>query len=108
MIPILARQINKLISNHKSTENLEVRLKDIDINGRKIGCSGFIVSGTTGSCVYLTTEPCSNLGYMYRYADDIKDFEGYSNHWSRTVEDLVANILEMLKKTPVQAGEVRI
>lgn len=88
----LKNSINKL------NPNMEFYLKDIRINGIHKGASGFIVNPANGNVVYVTTEePClSNLHYMYRYADSIKDYTGYRNRWADTLEQLVLNIHKLL------------
>ena len=72
-----------------------VALKNIAVNGDKRGCSGFIARG--GAIVYVNTEPCGSLGYMYRTAKHMKDYTGGVNHWARDLGSLVAGINSLLK-----------
>jgi hypothetical protein len=72
-----------------------VALKNIRVNDEKRGCSGFIQKGD--AIVYVNTEPCGSLGYMYRTAAHLKDYTGGRNMWARDLESLVAGINQLLK-----------
>lgn len=100
-------------ANEKYGYDLQYDIKNIVINGGKRGCSGFVTNKGNGSCVYTDTERtcCANLGVMYRYADNNKDYVGYYNRWTGrvyTVDSLAVEILKLLGKTPEQIGEKRI
>lgn len=102
-------------ANEKYGYDLQYDIKNIVINGWKRGCSGFVTNKKNGSCVYVftNTEKTSyaNLGVMYRYADNNKDYVGYYNRWTGrvyTVDSLATEILKLLGKTPKQLGEKRI
>ena len=71
-----------------------VALKNIRVNADKRGCSGFV--SLEGVHVYVNTEPCGQLGYMYRTAQHLKDYTGGPNRWARTLDDLVKGINEQL------------
>ena len=73
-----------------------VSLKNISVNGNKLGCSGFISLGD--SIVYVNTEPCGSLGLMYRTAKHLKDYTGGVNHWARDMDSLVVGVKLMLRK----------
>jgi hypothetical protein len=73
----------------------QVHLKNIRVNDDKRGCSGFIQKGD--AIVYVNTEPCGSLGYMYRTAAHLKDYTGGVNHWARDLDSLVAGINQLLK-----------
>lgn len=78
-------------------------LKNININGDKRGCSGFIINRDTKSCVYVNTEPSvlsSMQPYLYRYADDNSDYKGYRNRYASSLDELVKNIVDLTAKTP--------
>ena len=77
-----------------------VALKNISVNGDKRGCSGFIQAN--GKTVYVNTEPFSSLGYMYRTADNTKDYVGGINRWAKDIDSLVAGINKLLEIDPVQ------
>ena len=72
-----------------------VALKNIAVNGDKRGCSGFI--SRDGAIVYVNTEPCGSLGYMYRTAEHLKDYTGGPNRWAKDLDSLVAGITQLLK-----------
>ncbi len=73
----------------------QVHLKNIRVNDDKRGCSGFIQKGD--AIVYVNTEPCGSLGYMYRTAAHLKDYTGGRNMWARDLDSLVDGINQLLK-----------
>lgn len=73
----------------------QVHLKNIRVNDDKRGCSGFIQKGD--AIVYVNTEPCGSLGYMYRTAAHLKDYTGGVNRWAKDLDSLVAGINQLLK-----------
>ena len=83
----------KLKNRFSSAHN--VALKNIAVNGDKRGCSGFIERD--GAIVYVNTEPCGSLGYMYRTAAHMKDYTGGVNRWAKDLDSLVAGINQLLK-----------
>ena len=78
-----------------------VALKNIRVNDDKRGCSGFI--SLQGVHVYVNTEPCGSLGYMYRTAQHLKDYTGGANRWARDLDSLVKGINELLQAQIIQA-----
>lgn len=108
--PILQRKLKNAIAR-VNTENLpiEFRLKEIDVNGDKRGCSGFVYNTANGSILYVDTEGSvlSGLNYMYRYADSLMDYAGYHNRWANSLDELAANMVACLKQTPAEAGDRR-
>jgi hypothetical protein len=68
----------------------QVHLKNIRVNDDKRGCSGFIQKGD--AIVYVNTEPCGSLGYMYRTAAHLKDYTGGVNRWAKDLDSLVQGI----------------
>lgn len=89
-----------------------VALKNIRVNDEKRGCSGFISLG--GAIVYVNTERCGSLGYMYRTAEHLRDYTGGPNRWARDLDSLVRGVNELLqtqiiqKRTGVPAGRLII
>lgn len=71
-----------------------VALKNVSVNGDKRGCTGFI--SVAGAIVYVNTEPCGSLGYMYRTAEHMKDYTGGVNRWARDLDSLVAGVNQLL------------
>jgi hypothetical protein len=72
-----------------------VALKNIRVNDDKRGCSGFI--SLNGAIVYVNTERCGSLGYLYRTAEHLKDYTGGPNRFARDMESLVAGVNQLLK-----------
>lgn len=100
-------------ANKKYNYDLQYDIKNIVLNGAKRGCSGFVTNKENDSCVYTNTERtcCGELGIMYRYADNNKDFKGYSNRWTGKnydIDSLARDILKLLEKTPLEARDSRI
>lgn len=94
-----------LVAAREEDMPLQFKLKNISINGRKVGCSGFITNMQTGACVYVNTErsvygPLSDK-VLFRYARDEKDFSsnGLANGQNRFCADdkLAANVLALLR-----------
>ena len=102
-------------ANEKYGYDLDFKLRNIVINGNKRGCNGFIVNQDNGSCVYVDTEIscCAPIfgRFMYRYADDCKDYRGYQNHWTgvnASVDDLAKSVIKMLHQTGKESREMRV
>lgn len=72
-----------------------VALKNIRVNDDKRGCSGFI--SLAGAIVYVNTEKCGSLGYLYRTAAHLKDYAGGPNRFARDMESLVSGVNQLLK-----------
>lgn len=79
-----------------------VALKNIRVNDDKRGCSGFI--SLHGVHVYVNTEPCGSLGYMYRTAQHVKDYTGGVNRWAKDIDSLVRGVNELLQKQLIESG----
>lgn len=80
---ITARKFRSRIK--KEDPELEVKVKDININGVVKGCSGFITNPRNGNVIYVNTEgscyePLADK-IMYRKAKDTKDYSGGQNRW---------------------------
>lgn len=94
---LLATKLKNML---KKTGIYEVELRNISINGQKVGCSGFITNQTNGKIVYINTEKpvyATLQGKnLIRYAKSTSDYAGGMNHF---VEDerLCSKIVEMLK-----------
>lgn len=87
-------------------KNYEIKLDNISINGRKVGCSGFISNPENGLVVYLDTEkscysPLSDRN-LVRYARNLKDFKGGYNEFAKD-DDLLRKIVTMLEKPNFKA-----
>ena len=105
---ILSTKLKNSIAKKAKTENLNVQLvlHNIDINGRKTGCSGFIHNMDNNVYVYVNTDMNTTIHeYMYRYADNAKDYTGYRNRWAGNIDNLVSGIITCLRQTPQQARD---
>lgn len=86
-------------------------LKNITINGEKRGCSGFIRNNHNNTYVYVDTERSVYGGvpnYMYRYANNEKDYTGYRNRWADTLDELAHGIENLLGSSPAEQHDTRI
>jgi len=86
---LLATKLKNQFSSSHS-----VALKNININGNKRGCGGFV--SLNGAIVYVNTEQCGSLGYLYRTAEHLKDYTGGSNRFAKSVESLVSGVNQLL------------
>ena len=109
----LSTKLKNLITKVSKDKDMDLQfyLKNILVNGQKRGCSGFVKNKKNGLIVYVDTEGSvlsSLKNYMYRYADDIKDFTGYRNRWCDTPEQLASNICALLTNPNEKARDIRI
>jgi len=107
--PLLMTKLKNALT--KPEKNLTFFLQNIRINGQKRGCSGFIKNNDNNTYIYVNTERCIYSGvpnYMFRFADNEKDYKGYTNHWADTLPELVAGIHTLLSTNPIEAHEKRI
>lgn len=103
--PILMTKVKNAIMKRRNDVSFD--LHNITVNHKKYGCSGFIINNNNQTTVYINTEPCLNQ-YMYRYADNTKDFSGYHNRWASSFEELIDAIDKLLDSSPAEAKERRI
>lgn len=89
----------KKLNNDK--QPLEFHVKNIAINGKKVGCSGFVKNLYTGKTVYVNTDMDGAMSFggvqkhLYRTARDIKDYRGGVNRWAKE-DELAQQVLELL------------
>lgn len=104
---ILSTKLRNAVKKKAADMDLVFTLKDTVINGEKRGCRGFIRNTKNNSVVYVNTEePClSTLHFMYRYANDEKDYVGHHNRWADTLKELVEGICSCLQKCHLKKGE---
>lgn len=97
MRPLLAVKLrNEILALNP---DLQVHLRNVDVNGTKMGCSGFITDPGTGAAVYLNTDHNHGTSYdhaYYRTARDTKDYRGGTNHFS-DYASLARNAVALLK-----------
>lgn len=85
--------------------NAKFFLKNININGVKRGCSGFIKYDDV--IVYVNTETTIILGLMYRYAENLKDYKGCTNMWAPEKDNKYINaITDALKNKIAYRNEI--
>lgn len=103
---ILTTKLKNAILRHAGSMNLKFTLRNTSINGVKTGCSGFIRNLDNNSVVYTTTEEsvASWLTYLYRRADDEKDYGSrrWYNQWTnnKDLEELAECICRLLAQDP--------
>ena len=100
---VLSSKLRNAINKRADGMDLTFTLKNININGSKRGCSGFVRNNVNGSVVYVNTEEsCASWlpRFMYRYADNEKDYTGYNNRWVNTLDELTTEICRLLHHTP--------
>lgn len=78
---------------------LTVQLKNVAVNGEKMGCSGFVTDPGTGRVVYINTD--HNHGTngdraCFRVARDTKDYRGGINHFTG-YDELAESVDELLR-----------
>lgn len=79
--------------------DLQIQLRNIAVNGVKMGCSGFITDPATGRVVYLNTDHNHGTSYdraYFRAARDAKDYRGGINHCAG-YNGLAASAVDLLK-----------
>ena len=93
--------MTKLKNGLKKVGNYECNLSNININGSKRGCSGFVINPENGVIVYINTEkscyaPLSKLN-LVRFAKHKKDYGGAHsrNEWAND-DEIVSKIVAML------------
>lgn len=98
MKPFLAVKMkNELLAINPK---LKVELKNVTINGNKLGCSGFVTDPETGRTVYVNSDNNHGMNRTayYRAARHTKDFTGGLNH-SQRYEDLSRSVVSLLTST---------
>lgn len=78
---------------------LETHLRNIRVNGRLQGCSGFVVNPATSKIAYVSTD--TNHGTrtgeaLYRSAESLRDFTGGVNRFA-DYDSLPGEIVELLR-----------
>ena len=84
----------------KKVGEYEFYLKNININGVKKGCSGFIKNPQNEKIVYINTEsscyqPLSDK-ILYRTAESLRDWTGGRNQWCKE-DELVKSVSMILE-----------
>ena len=86
----------------KVASELEFNLRNTNINGRKVGCAGFVSNPENGRVIYLDTEEGFNYKVLYRVADSTKDYTGKANQLvlgKMDADDFVGRVAGLLTTT---------
>ena len=82
-----------------------VNWRNENINGMKVGCSGFVTNLATSKVVYACAPDArggSSMTFMFREARNTSDYGGAHsrNQWSRerTAESLAASVVDELTR----------
>lgn len=103
---LLMTKAKNAIRRRAETQGVDVSFvgwHNDNINGQKVGCSGFVIDNTTSKVVYVNTtdaRSCAYTTFMFREARGTKDFGGHHsrNQWSRerTPESLADGVVAEL------------
>lgn len=97
---ITAPKLKRKVRKSMRGASLSFSLHDLFSGRKKDGCSGFIRNTANGSVVYVNTGMPVSAGkghYLYRYADDEKDYSGYRNRFTSSADELAAGLAECLR-----------
>jgi len=96
MKPLLAVKLRNEINSIDPV--LIVTLRNVAVNGVKMGCSGFITDPRTGKHVYVSTD--NNHGTvrdaLYRTAKDTRDYTGGPNNFA-SYDGLARSAVNLLR-----------
>lgn len=97
MKPLLAVKLRNEINSIDPV--LIVTIKNVSVNGVKMGCSGFITDPRTGRHVYVCTDNNhgTNTNALYRTAKDTRDYTGGMNNFA-SYEGLARSAVNLLRK----------
>lgn len=76
----------------------EVQIKNVLVNGRKLGCNGFIRNPANGKTAYLDTDVLDIGGkrYLYRSVENMEDYRGGINQWAKTFEEFIDSACRLI------------
>lgn len=57
-------------------------LKNVSVNGAKVGCEGFVLNPVNSRIAYVSTDTLDG-SVLYRAARDMRDFTGGPNMWAK-------------------------
>ena len=93
--PILTTKVRNAVKKNLG-DDIVFKLRNININGSKRGCSGFITNPMNGVTVYINSEPCSDMRIYYRFAKDDKDCTGCRNRLADDFDSFIGGICKCL------------
>ena len=83
-MPLLAAKLRNAIHRIDPLLNCS-HVKNVSINGVKVGCSGFVLNPRNSRIAYVATDTADG-DVMYRAARSMRDFTGGPNQWARPEE----------------------
>ena len=105
---LLMTKAKNAIRRHAESSGVDVSFsnwKNDNVNGQKVGCSGFVVNNATNKVVYVNAPDArggSSMSYMFREARDTRDYGGAHsrNQWSgeKTAESLAEGVVAELMR----------
>lgn len=95
---ILAPKVRNALKKMFDKDELDIKIKNIDVNGSKRGCSGFVKNNTNGVIVYLNTEDTLSGRHLFcRYAGNMKDFRGIgANMIAKDFNEFIEKVADSL------------
>lgn len=100
---LLMTKAKNAIRRHAESSGVDVSFsnwKNDNVNGQKVGCSGFVVNNATNKVVYVNAPDArggTSMTFMFREARDVRDYGGAHsrNQWSgeRTAESLAEGVV---------------
>ena len=98
MHPLLALKLKRQIL--AANPALDVQLKNVAVNGEKMGCSGFVTDPGTGRIIYISTDHNHGTSRqaLFRAARHDRDYHGGHNHFTKHA-DLAQDVVELLKSS---------
>ena len=112
---ILKHALSKSLKEWAVKEGIEIDiyLRNVEVNWAKIGCSGHVLNKETGACTYVNTEPAFDGKVLYRLARDVIDYSstslinGYNRWCDNDVDELAWKIIRMLAKEKPRGRDER-
>lgn len=107
---ILVHHLKSSIIESNPNAHYEFQLNNLFLNNEEIGCAGFICNTDSNSFVFVSTDIFAFMRgkYLYRYADEFNDYEGYHNHWATSLEELSKGIIKLLEIPVSKTQEKRL
>lgn len=96
--PILSVKLKNAFKALPDSDKYAMEFKNININGNKRGCSGFITNLENDVCVYINTESIAApfLGILYRYCEQSGEYTGGHNHFAKSLDEVVHSTVHLL------------
>lgn len=110
---ILKHALSKSLKEWAEKEGVEidVYLRNVEVNWCKVGCSGHVVNKATGTCAYVNTETVWDGKVLYRLARDVTDYSstslinGYNRWCENDADELAWKVVRMLVNEKVRGRD---